>query len=114
MAFDKNAWDPSPSQLAAFSVAVAWIAAYLYERFVAGETDVATCLRAIFDGLTGTGTLNAALAALVQFFVGPFVLIGGVLWIDRKNLTYKRFVLALGIVGLTVFLVVGDLKFRLF
>ncbi|MCA9413292.1 MAG: hypothetical protein KC944_18910 [Candidatus Omnitrophica bacterium] len=112
MAFDKTAWDPSPAQLAGFAVTASWFLAWAIEFFVVKEQDVGGMFRTIFNGLTGSGPLEPIWTPLIFGLVAPFLILWGVMMVDRKNLKYKRIVLGVGIVLLTALWVMADLKMR--
>jgi len=114
MAFDKKAWDPTPAQFAAFAIPISWIAAYLVEKLLLAETDVAVCLRKILAGLTGGGPLHLVWTPIILGVVVPFLFLWGLMMFDRKNMKYKRIVLGVGILVFTATLVLADLKIQLF
>ncbi len=113
MAFDKAAWDPSPAQFAGYAVVVSWISAYLIE-FLLKESDVSGCLRSLFAGMTGSGSLQSIGSPLLLGVVAPYAVLWGLMMWDRKNMKIKRVFFTIGVAGLTALLVLGDLRLQIF
>ena len=112
MAFDKNAWDPTPFQFTVMGMSVGWIAALAIEFFLFGQEDVSGCLGEIVDSVFGGQFGGALWNRLLLWFVIPFA----VFYVPMKLLKkpWRKYHLLLMTILLVVALVVLDLGMRVF
>jgi len=111
MAFDKTAWDPTPSQYTALGMVFAWVTAMVVEFFLFGQSDASDCVQKILSSAFHVRFDSDFWNPLVLWFLVPFA----AFYVPMKFLKkYRKRILLAMTATYTLVLILVDLKVKLF